>query len=100
MTLLYQKLLNRNPDPFGLAYWINQTNDPKYGRSWVAYNFYQSDESRMHRVDALYQTLLSRGPDPIGWAFWKVQVLSTGDLVLATQIAGSQEYWEKANVRY
>ena len=97
---LYLKLLNRAWDPLGLAQWVNQTNDPKYGRSWVAYNFYQSDESRMKRVQALYQTLLLRDPDPVGWAWWKVTVLSTGDLVLATQIAGSQEYREKANIRY
>jgi len=100
VTLLYQKLLNRNPDPLGLAQWINQTNNPQYGRSWVAYNFYQSQESRMRRVEALYQTLLFREPDPTGWPFWTGTVLQTGDLVLATQIAGSQEYWEKAYVRY
>ncbi len=98
VTLLYQKLLHRDPDPLGLAQWVVQTG--QYGRSWVAYNFYQSDESRMKRVQSLYQTLLTRDPDPIGWSFWKEQVLSTGDLVLATQIAGSQEYWNKAHVRY
>jgi subtilisin family serine protease len=100
VTLLYQKLLNRDPDPLGLAYWVQQTNDPQYGRSWVAYNFYQSQESRTRRVEALYQALLFREPDPTGWPFWTGTVLSTGDLVLATQIAGSQEYWDKAHVRY
>jgi hypothetical protein len=100
VTLLYQKLLNRNPDPLGLAQWVSQTNDPRYGRSWVAYNFYQSTESRQKRVEALYQTLLNREPDPTGWPYWTNTVLSTGDLVLATQIAGSQEYWEKAHTRY
>lgn len=100
VTSLYQKLLNRDPDPLGLAYWVDQTNNPQFGRTWVAYNFYQSDESRVDRVTALYQKLLSRGPDPVGLAFWKVQVLSTGDLALASQIAGSQEYWEKALVRF
>lgn len=98
VTQLYEKLLNRSPDPLGLAQWVLQTG--QYGRSWVASNFYQSDESRMKRVQALYQKLLFRDPDPVGWAVWKVQVLSTGDLVLATQIAGSQEYWNKAHVRY
>jgi subtilisin family serine protease len=98
VTLLYQKLLNRSPDPLGLAQWVAQTRTN--GRSWVASNFYQSDESRMKRVQSLYQTLLSRDPDPVGWAWWKGTILTTGDLVLATQIAGSDEYWNKAHVRY
>jgi hypothetical protein len=98
VTLLYQKLLNRNPDPLGLAQWVVQTN--QNGRSWVAYNFYQSTESRQKRVEALYVTLLFREPDPTGWPVWTQTVLTTGDLVLATQIAGSGEYWEKAWARY
>jgi hypothetical protein len=99
VTQLYQKLLNRNPDAAGLAQWARQTDQPGYGRIWVAYNFYQSVESRTRRVESLYQSLLFREPDPTGWPYWTNTVASTGDLVLATQIAGSQEYWEKAWAR-
>jgi subtilisin family serine protease len=98
VTLLYQKLLNRTADAQGLPFWINNTN--QYGMDWVAYNFYQSDESRMRRVEAIYQALLYREPDPVGWPFWTARVLSTGDLQLAWEVANSDEYWDKAHTRY
>ncbi len=100
VTLLYQKLLNRDPDPEGLQFWINLTNNPRYGRDWVASNFYQSEETRIRRVEAMYQALLSREPDQVGWPFWTARVLWTGDLTLAWEIANSDEYWEKAHSRY
>ena len=100
VTLLYQKLLNRAPDAGGLQLWITYTNNPKYGRDWVAYNFYQSEETRMRRVEAIYQTLLFREPDTVGWPFWTARVLSTGDLQLAWEVANSDEYWDKAHTRY
>jgi len=98
VTLLYQKLLNRTPDPQGLQFWI--ANTAKYGRDWVAYNFYQSEETRMLRVEAMYQKLLSREPDSVGWPFWTARVLRTGDLQLAWEIANSDEYWDKAHTRF
>jgi len=67
---------------------------------WVAYNFYQLEETRMRRVEAIYQTLLFREPDLVGWPFWTARVLSTGDLQLAWEVANSDEYWEKAHTRY
>jgi len=98
VTLLYQKLLNRPPDPQGLQFWINNTN--QYGMDWVTYNFYQSQETRMRRVEAIYQTLLFREPDVVGWPFWTARVLWTGDLTLAWEVANSDEYWTKAHTRY
>jgi hypothetical protein len=98
VTLLYQKLLNRTPDPSGLQFWIGNTS--RYGMDWVAYNFYQSQESRMKRVQNIYETLLFRDPDPVGWPFWTDRVLTTGDLQLAWEVANSIEYWDKAQTRY
>ena len=100
VTLLYQKLLNRNPDAAGLASWVSYTNNPKYGKSWVAYQFFQSQESRMLRVEGLYQALLHREPDATGWPFWAQSVLTTGDITLAINLASSEEYWERAHLRY
>jgi hypothetical protein len=100
VTLLYQKLLNRDPDAQGLQLWITLTNDPSHGRDFVAYNFYQSEESRMRRVEALYQALLSRQPDSVGLPYWTARVLTAGDLTLAWEIATSQEYWDRAHARY
>ena len=100
VTNLYAKLLNRTPDPGGLQFWINHTSDPSWGRDKVAYNFYQSEESRRDRVQAMYEVLLNRGPDSVGWPFWTQRVLTTGDIALAYDIANSQEYWDKAATRF
>jgi hypothetical protein len=95
---LYTKLLNRSADPLGFAYWVGAVGSQ--GRTWVAYQFYQSTESRQVRVSNLYQALLQRGPDPIGLAGWTDRVLTTGDITLAVNIAGSDEYWSKAQTRF
>jgi hypothetical protein len=100
VTALYQKLLNRAPDAAGLSAWVAATNSPAWGRPKVAFEFYQSLESRLKRVDALYQVLLGRGPDPVGWPFWANTVLSTGDITLAVSLADSEEYWLRAQARF
>jgi hypothetical protein len=100
VTALYQKLLNRTPDPAGLSGWVAYTTSPSWGRARVAFEFYQSLESRLKRVDALYQVLLGRGPDATGWPFWADVVRSTGDITLAVSLADSEEYWLRAKVRF
>ena len=100
VTALYTKLLTRAPDAAGLAAWVSHTTDPSYGRDKVAYGFYQSTESRMHRVLDLYQALLKRNPDATGWPYWTDQVLTTGDITLAINLAGSQEYDLIAQTRF
>ncbi|HEY8662727.1 MAG TPA: DUF4214 domain-containing protein [Propionibacteriaceae bacterium] len=100
VTTLYTKLLNRAPDAAGLAAWVTATTSPSYGRDKVAYGFYQSPESRMHRVLDLYQALLKRNPDPTGWPYWTTQVLTTGDITLAINLANSQEYQLIAETRF
>jgi len=100
VTALYTKLLSRDPDAAGLTYWAAKASDPSFGKSRVAYEFYQSTESRLHRVLNLYQALLARDPDTTGWPFWAQQVYTTGDIVLATNLADSTEYWLRAHQRY
>lgn len=90
----------RTPDPGGLQFWINHTNDPSWGRDKVAYNFYQSEEARKDRVQAMYHVLLNREPDSVGWPFWTQRVLTTGDIALAYNIANSDEYFARAQTRY
>jgi hypothetical protein len=97
---LYSKLLNRGADPQGLAYWLGRTGDTWATRTPVAYDFYQSVESRQHRVTDLYQALLQRGTDPTGLPYWTDRVLSMGDIELAVSLASSQEYWDKAQIRF
>jgi GH25 family lysozyme M1 (1,4-beta-N-acetylmuramidase) len=68
------------------------------GRYPVAYDFYQSNESRHTRVAALYQALLGRAPDQGGWDYWAGVILPRGDLALAANLASSDEYYGNATV--
>lgn len=94
---LYLKLLGRRSDPEGRQNWI--TLAQQRGREYVALNFYQSLESRLVRVEALYQLLLGRSADPAGRQTWAEVILQQGDIVLAASLAGSQEYFERAQNR-
>lgn len=95
---LYRKLLGRDPDSAGRAYWVSQAG--LRGRGAVAYAFYQSLESRTVRVVDLYRTLLQRDPEPSGRTYWAQQLLSVGDLTLATSLASSSEYVATAQGRF
>lgn len=94
ITDLYSELLDRQPDGGGLTFWVDQTNETTSGS--VALRFYQSDESRRARVQALYQSLLGRGTDIGGEDFWAEVLLNGDDLALAANLAASDEYFDKA----
>ena len=100
VTKLYEKLLNRAPDPGGLQLWVSYAADPAFGRSWVAVQFYGSLESRLTRVQNLYRALLQRNPDSTGWPFWADVVVRTGDIELGISLANSLEYSLRAQQRY
>ncbi len=100
VTRLYEKLLNRAPDPSGLAFWVGYAADPTFGRVWVATQFYGSLESRLTRVSNLYHALLARDPDPTGWPFWAGVIQTGGDLQLAVSLATSTEYFLRAAQRF
>ncbi|HYI61242.1 MAG TPA: DUF4214 domain-containing protein [Acidimicrobiales bacterium] len=95
---LYQKILLRDSDPSGRAYWIGQV--AAQGRGRVALRLYQSDESARTRVRALYQALLGRSADAAGLAYWTPRVISRGDLALAVFLAASPEYATRAVTRF
>ncbi len=101
---LYAKILNRAPDS-GVSYWVSAVSvhaNPNAfaGRLWVAYNFYQSQESRQKRVTDLYQKLLHRDPDHEGLLYWAGRILDEGDIALAVSLASSDEYYSRAQTRY
>lgn len=98
VTNLYQALLDRDPDPGGLAYWVSTARSR--GRSKVATAFYQSEESSRTRVIALYASLLGRYPETSGRDYWTRQLPHTGDLALALLLASSPEYAQRAQSRY
>lgn len=91
---LYSELLDRQPDNGGLSYWLSETDRTTSGS--IALRFYQSDESRRARVQALYQDLLGRGTDAGGEEFWAGVLLNGDDLALAANLAASDEYFDNA----
>lgn len=96
---LYAKLLGRTPDAGGLAYWTGRLNRGE-SRSRLAYEFFQSVESRSVRVIGLYQQLLGRMPDTSGLNFWIDQLGDGNDLRLALALAASPEYRARALARF
>lgn len=94
LTDLYGKLLNRGPESSGLRYWVTKADTD--GSGPVAYDFYQSEESRRSRVRDLYQKFLGRQPDAAGLSYWAGVLESGDDLALAGFLAASDEYLLKA----
>jgi hypothetical protein len=95
VTDLYLKLLLRAPDSGGLTGWVNALNGGM-PRDTLTFGFYQSPETLRVRVNTLYQTFLGRDGEPAGIANWMPFVKTQGDLVLAAALAGSKEYFNRA----
>lgn len=91
---LYSALMGRNPEASGLNYWVGQAE--VRGSGQVAYDFYQSEESRRSRVTAMYEIFLGRGPDAGGLTYWAGVLQSGDDLALAGFLASSEEYFIRA----
>ncbi len=92
---LYDELLDRDPDASGRSYWVSETGRTSTGS--VALRFYQSDESRRARVQALYRELLGRSTDEGGENFWSNVLANGDDLALAANLAASNEYFTNAS---
>lgn len=99
VTDLYIQILRRQPDAAGRDYWAGLA-DRGLAREVIAYDFYQSIESRRDRVKRLYRDLLGRNPDSAGHAYW-AEILANGrDVDLAIFLASSQEYYSRALRRF
>lgn len=88
---LYQDVLNRQPDPAGMANWtgiVMTTNNPKL----VADGIVNSKERLQALVTAEYVRALHRGPEPEGLAHW-VAYMERGATVSELQVGvfASQE---------
>ncbi len=90
---LYLDLLGRPADSGGRTTWTRELDSGRMTRRQVASQFYASTESRRDRVTALYQQILGRNPEPAGLEHWKQQLLTIGDIVLAAELAASDEYY-------
>ena len=93
---LYEDILNRPADAGGLRDWVSKIDGRRMSRTQVAAGFYGSVESRTTRVKALYQEILNRAPDAGGLTHWVRQLSTMGDVVLASTLASSPEYWQRA----
>jgi hypothetical protein len=75
VTKLYEDVLERSPDAFGLAFW-QQVLSAGATRTQVAAQFWVSPEHRGLQVDDFYATFLNRAADPAGRTFWVNMLLA------------------------
>ncbi|MDQ3293425.1 MAG: DUF4214 domain-containing protein, partial [Actinomycetota bacterium] len=92
---LYTRILGRPADAAGRAFWADRIR-PGTPLFVLAADLYQSKESRNRRVRDLYAELLDRGPDAAGLTYWAGALLDLDDLVLAADLAASDEYLRRA----
>lgn len=95
---LYSALLHREPDSAGFSFWVART--ATHGRESVAYDFYQSLESRNTRVAHLYGIILRRAPEPVGLNYWAEQLQDRSDVQIAGVLASSAEYHQASQWRF
>lgn len=96
VDLLYENLLDRDPDQSGLDHWVGLLRAGSATPPEVAGSFYASLESRLDRVARLYERFLGREPDRAGQAHWAEELLRVDDIVLAVELALSDEFYARA----
>ncbi len=92
----YESVLNRDPDPGGLKYWINDfVNGGKTGD--IAAGFFESDELLNEIITGYYQQYLHRTPDASGLAHWRqVWHATGGPEIIKAGFADSPEFYASA----
>jgi glucose/arabinose dehydrogenase len=75
VTLVYQNVLGRLPDPGGQAFWTGQLNSGAMTRGQVMTAFSESVEYKLAIANEVYVTMmyvgmLRRSPDPGGFSYW------------------------------
>lgn len=98
VTLIYQNVLGRNPDPGGYTYWVGQLNSGAMTRGQLMLGFSESTEYKGLTayevfVTMMYVGILRRSPEQGGFDFW-VWYLDSGnsELSLIDGFINSQEY--------
>ncbi len=82
VTLVYQNVLGRAPDPVGLAYWTGQLDGGLMTRGQVMVGFSESPEYQLTSynrvfVTMIYYGMLRRVPEQFGFDYW-VATLNAG----------------------
>lgn len=76
VTRIYRTIMDREPDPSGLNYWVSGMESGQFTASFVIEYFLSSGEfaakncDNAEYVDVLYTTLMGRESDPDGAGFW------------------------------
>lgn len=96
VTSLYERILGRSPDRAGRDAWVHALEHGGSSRRRVAAGFYASIESRRQRVTTLYTEILGRRPDAGGLETWARYLRTSGDVTLASKLAASAEYYQRA----
>ncbi len=91
---LYLGALGRPVDSGGLAYWAQVA--AAQGPGYVASGVVWSQESRRRLVAAAYGQFLKREADPAGLASWSAYLASSDLPAVDAVLAGSNEYFLKA----
>lgn len=85
ITLLYQHLLGRDPEPAVLPQWVNYLTH--VGPLATVKAIARSEEAKHHAVSKLYEDVLNREGDPVGlisWAQSKYTAAEIRELFLAS----------------
>lgn len=93
---LYQRILQRGPDPAGRAHWVAALADGRLRPVEVVAAFWDSLELRQDRVRATYLAVLGRRPDQGGLRFWTEELLRYDEVRLAAELAASDEFFAAA----
>jgi SpoIID/LytB domain protein len=96
---LYRTMLGREASAADLAVWVPRMGSAA-GRETVVNGIWFSMEAAQRRAGAYYRVFLQREPDGPGVLNWGTVLLQHGEGAVRTGIAGSQEYRDRALVRY
>jgi len=80
-----------------VTFWVSKVTQS--GRGWAVDRIWFSMEAASVRAGAYYQLFLKRAADAPGRASWARVLLAQGEGAVRAGIAGSQEYWNRAQTR-
>ncbi|HEX7133670.1 MAG TPA: DUF4214 domain-containing protein [Iamia sp.] len=97
VTDIYQRALERDPEPSGLAYWVGELRDGALVNRIGALIFGSAEFYGLAGgtdegfVEALYDRILDRAPDSTGLAYWVGEVDARGRGGVASEFYASYE---------
>jgi hypothetical protein len=95
LTALYQDLLNRSPDSFGMTAFLNALNTGA-SRLAVATAILSGDECHQDLIKSIYLQYLRRNADSFGLTGFTQAMRTLSEEALIAIVLGSQEYFALA----